>query len=149
MRLETGPILIYAVSAVEQIPGTDGGALIVVTCDRGLASSYRFRGSAGELGDHPLSPSNGAPAKSVTPAASLFTGIRGEVPLQLESQMYEKRLKGDDVGFRTAWSRVRAASDPQPGGRKSRVSDAGIERGAAAETLRIFPDAKSRSLHPR
>ena len=134
--------LIVAVSAAEQIPGTDAAALIAGQLRLALAERLNLipkdRWEFLWITGFPLFEWS-ASEKTWAPAQHPFTGIVEEDLDKIESEPQERALQGLRPGAQRRRAGLRQHPDSQPGAAGARISDAGLERGAAARALRIFP----------
>ncbi len=130
-----------AVSAAEQIPGTDAAALIAGQLRLALAERLNLipkdRWEFLWLTGFPLFEWSTS-EKRWAPAQHPFTGIVEEDLDKLESEPQEVRSKGYDLVLNGVGAWFRQHPDSQPGAAGARVRAAGIERRAAAASASAF-----------
>ena len=133
--------LIVAVSAAEQIPGTDAAALIAGQLRLSLADKLglipKDRWEFLWLTGFPLFEWS-ASEKTWASAQHPFTGIVEEDLDKLESEPQNVRSKGYDLVLNGVGAGFRQHPDSQPGAAGARLCASGTRRAAAARALRLL-----------
>ena len=143
-----------AVSAAEQIPGTDAAALIAGQLRLALAERLNLvpkdRWEFLWLTGFPLFEWSPSEKRWAPRAASLHRNRRGRRSISSNPRRGSERMrsKGYDLVLNGVGAGVGQHSDSQPGAAGARVRASGTERGAAAARFGFFLDALTYGTPP-